>query len=557
MRNSLSTRRSRSGLGDPGELVVTRFVVKEFANVDLWPSREQHSPNDPDDDTDIRLPLPREVAGFATVTFEVDFEAKLPSLVERAGYAEHFHAITQWFPKIARRTKDGVFRHFAYSPLAEFSADFGNYDVTLDVPQDYVVAAPGLLTHHTIANGKTRVRYRLDSAHDFAWFAWDRFVVKTEQIAGVDVSFYGSATQNKSADITFETLRWALPKFNQAFTPYPYPKLVVVHPPDNAYASGGMEYPGLIVTGGPWYLGYSHGRFVESLTLHEFAHQWFYGLIASDEYESPFLDEGVTSFVEAWSLKERFGDGSAFDSSWLKLSEAISRRTVAREHSRLGPLARKAVEFSDFSSLSGQVYARFSTLLETLGNVYGRDRLLDALSQYAAAFRFSHPEPEDFVHAIGTCLGPDAERALRTALFADGWVDYAVIGIESALADVTTTTAHNDKHVVNEPSPLVRLYDNRILVERRGTLDFPVTIEITLASGQTLRRQLVVTNAREWVQWHTTSPVIGAALDPDERITLDDNLENQVYRVDEAKPPLRLWALIYSIVSSVLGVLLP
>ena len=552
MRNGLLTRRSRASLENAGELCIHRVLAREFGNVDLWPTRSPHSPNDPNDDTDILLTLPGEIPGNASLTLEIEFEAKLPRLVERAGYANHFHAVAQWFPKLARRTKDGQFRHFAYNALAEFSADFGNYDVTLEVPTTFDIAAPGIATQLPAPNGRKRSRYLLSNAHDFAWFAWDQFIVSVEQFANVTVSFYGSKSQGRAAALTFDTLRWALPRYNAQFTPYPYLSLVVVHPPDDASAAGGMEYPGLIVTGGPWYLGYSPGRFVESLTLHEFAHQWFYGLVANDEYRDPFLDEGVTTFVEAWSLKERFGDGSAFASSWLQWSEANSRRAIARQHSRLGPLARKAIDFPDFSALSGQVYARFSTFLETLGNVYGNAKLLETLGHYAARYRFAHPEPEDFVQVLSADLGSGAELALRTALFSDGWVDYAVIAIENTISGSAQFPPSTNPA---RPPPLH--YDNCIRLERRGTLDFPVTLEVMLKNGQVLRKELAHVDEHTSVRWDTSSPIVCATLDPDELITLDDDLENQTFRIAARTPPLRLWALVYALTTSALGLVLP
>lgn len=540
MRDAAAQGRSRHVLRKPGELVIYSVRAREFDDLELWTTRDPHSPGDPEDTTDIRLPLPTPLASGAPLTLDITFSAQLPELVERSGYVGGFHAVTQWFPKIARQTEDGRFAHFAYSALAEFSADFADYQVTLDVPATYVVAAPGQPQEQAAASGRHRTTYQLPNALDFAWFAWDQFVPTTTLIDGVKVQHFAASHQRKNAELTLDTLRWAMPWLSSTFTRYPYSSLIVVHPPDEASAAGAMEYPGLIVTGGPWYLGHSNTHFVESLTLHELSHQWFYGLLASDEYLHPVLDEGLASYVTLVAQRRQFGDGSVYSNAVIKLSEAPFRRYESRRHTRLGPLAQPAVAFSSFEELSGRVYARFATVLETLGLVYGNERLQRALGVYAERYRFKHPLPASFVEVIREQLGEEAAAALTTCLFEDGWVDYAVKGVSTQPRGGSSTIFHN-----------------RILLERRGNLSFPVTLEVVLENGQVLRRPLEPIPTRHWFVWDTTSPIVTATLDPDERITIDDDLTNQTRRVNRPPPPRRLSALLHAIGSVLLSLVWP
>jgi hypothetical protein len=538
MRDGRTTGRSRAPWLGSGELRVHWLRARELGGVDLWPKRDPHSPGDPDDDTDVRLALPSEMPGNGTLTLDVEFEARLPQLVERAGYVDQFHAVTQWFPKVARRTSEGEFRHFAYSAVAEFSADFGDYDITIDVPANYVVAAPGQPISQTTARGRTQSRYRSEHVHDFAWFAWDGFVEQRDTVGAVAVRHYGSRDQAGNAKTTFETLRWAMPRFGEAFFPYPYCSLVVVHPPDNAQASGGMEYPGLIVTGGPWYLASTSIRFIESLTLHELAHQWFYGVVASDEYLHPVLDEGLTSYVEARALQERFASGSAWSTRWFEISEAVTRRALARKHRVAAPLARSAVQFGDFSNLTAEIYARTATLLETLGNVYGSSGLDAALRAYAMRQRFGHPVPEDLVDAVSRHLGDGAKTALTTALYQGGWVDFAVRFLEP-------------------PRRSAAGFRTRVHLGREGTLDLPVVIEAELEDGRTLRRQLEHVASDEWLDWDTARPIRSVTIDPDGAITIDADLANHTFRRPPRKRPARLVAFVHGLVTAALGAVLP
>src|SRR5262249_14149167 len=128
---------------DWGYIDVKRCTAQGLGATDLWPAHAPGSPDDPDDETDVRLPLPVPLAPGATLELELEFSAKLPSIVLRTGYAGSFDFVAQWFPKLARLEDDGTFAHFPFHAQAEFYADYGGYDVTLDVPLNTVVGAVG------------------------------------------------------------------------------------------------------------------------------------------------------------------------------------------------------------------------------------------------------------------------------------------------------------------------------------------------------------------------------------------------------------------------------
>jgi hypothetical protein len=537
LRDGSAIRRSPTGLSTPGSLVISRITWREPGDIDLTPALAAHSPNDPDDATDLRLALPQAVAPGSPLTLDLEFLATLPELVERSGFSGTFYAVAQWFPKIARLDAAGNWRHFAYEPLAEFSSDFGNYDVTLDVPTDFTIAAPGVGLPEPSPSHRRRERYCLTALHDFAWFAWDRFVVSKEQAGSVEIRHYASRDQQENARATIDTLRWGLGFFGARLFPYPYSTLTVVHPPDDASAASGMEYPQLITTGGPWFLRYFGLNATQSVAIHELSHQWFYAAVASDEFLAPILDEGLASWAEAAALKARFGQGSRLSAGFCQLSEAPFRRVLSRRYARTGRLARAASDFGDFAAIAGNVYARFPTLLETIERIYGEERVASAISAYAKDFRFGHPEPEDFVSVLRTQLPSRATAAIATALFSDGWVDYGV------------------KKLSFTWQPWANNYSNKILLERRGTIDLPVTLQVEFANGQVARRYVETVDSVTAVDWPYPSPIVAATLDPEHLVTIDDDLENQTLRVDEPPAPTRL-ALALHIIASTLWALL-
>ncbi|HVR20870.1 MAG TPA: M1 family metallopeptidase, partial [Polyangiaceae bacterium] len=296
LRSPFDEGRSGARAEHWGYVDVERFAARELGT-DLWPGRTPGTPGDPNDETDVRLPLPRAVEPGETLTFDVAFAATLPVIVERTGHEGSFHLVAQWFPKLARLEEDGTWAHFSFHPQAEFYADFGDYDVTLDVPADAVVGATGQLVESRSSGARRIERYRAGPVHDFAWTTWPNFRERRVRAGTVDLRLLFPPDSTRNAEIELDAVQQGLQRFSRLYGEYPYPTLTVVHPPDAAAAAGGMEYPTFITTGGPWYTAWLGPRAIESVTLHELLHQWFYGIVATNEARFPFLDEGITTYA--------------------------------------------------------------------------------------------------------------------------------------------------------------------------------------------------------------------------------------------------------------------
>ncbi|MBX3181407.1 MAG: M1 family metallopeptidase [Polyangiaceae bacterium] len=508
LRSPYGAGRSGGGAADYGHIQVTRLTAREHPGVDLWQGAAPHSPGDPDDETDIEVPLPAPVPPGAELHLELAWEAKLPRLVERTGTSGDYFLVAQWFPKLARLEPDGRFRHFAFHPHAEFYADFSHYDVTLDVPAAAQVGASGQQIHEEIHGDRRRLRFQIEHAIDFAWTAWPGFLRREEQISGVRVHLLYPPGHTKNADDTLEAVRFGLAHFGRRYGAYPYPTLTVVHPPRHAARSGGMEYPSFITTGGRWSAGYV-SRQVPAVTLHELAHQWFYGLVATDEPQWPFLDEGLTSYAELLAMSERYGDASLLRLPGLSVSQRAALRRVAAEYGRDGAIARPAADFSSFRSLGALVYARTATALDTLAAVYGREAMDAALARYARYYRYRHPGPPQLIAAIRETMGDDAARNLSLVLFERGSIDYRVRAIEPG-SDGSTA---------------------RVVVYRDGQLELPVEISLIAADGsETLERWSGRGASRE-LHFRGDSPLVQVVVDPRGLIGLDEQPLNNVVRL--------------------------
>ncbi len=540
LRSPFGAGRSGDKAREYGYVDVKKLQIVGAAGIDLWSTRDRHSPNDPDDETDLRVPLAVPLAPGETLDLALEFEDQLPEVVERMGYAGSFHFLGQWFPKLARLEPNGTFAHFTFNALSEFYADFGDYDVTMDVPEAFVVGATGQLISETHGAGRKRPHYRAENVHDFAWTAWDDFQAREERIAGVDVRVLYPPHHERNAQAELDSVRLALPHFNALYGPYPYSTLTLVHPPETAGNVGGMEYPTLITTGGPWYATLGGGRFVEVVTIHELGHQWFYGLLASNEHAAPFLDEGLNSYAEAEAMEALYGQGSVFDGWGLSASSSAVNRATSAGRGADEPVAQGAAEFATFRNLGALVYSRTATVLQTVGRVYGERRVRHAIGSYARQFRFLHPSPDDFSSVMQRELGADAAAVLTSALFARGTVDYLVRDISSAPAPSAAGVFDGPsgrQQKKPEPPHAVGQYVGRVVIYRHGELQLPIDIELQCEDGSRLYRHWDGRGFTHDVEYGGPSKLVGVSVDPEQRILLDDDLTNNWLTTDTVRMP--------------------
>ncbi len=493
---------------------------------DLLRGIELHRPND-EDETDAHVTLPRPIPPGETVTFTMEWDDKLPSIVERTGYQGSFHLVGQWFPKIARLEHDGSFAHFPFHHLGEFYSDYGRYDVTLDVPKAFVVGATGPEVESHDAGDRHVERHVQSDIHEFAWTAWDRFQTRKEKIRDVDVTILFPPGYDSLAERELATMRFALPHFDARYGRYPYSVLTLVHPPEAAPEAGGMEYPTFITTGNPSWMP-PGVWFPEAVTIHEYGHQYFYGLSASNEDSWPFLDEGLNSYAENESLRTWLGPGSGADFLGLRIGDVEYQATLARAHGHDEKIAQGAGAFESGADYGALVYARTSTVLETLARVYGKEKMTHALGVYARKTRFLHPTPEDLLATIRAEIGDGAADNLRLALFDKGWVDLTVtqLGSSDAGPPAGLFDRGGKREKVDAKSGAENGYDGWALVTRRGNLKLPTEIELVAEDGARTRVSWDGQSETFRAPFKGTSPLRAAIVDPDGKILIDDEPAN-------------------------------
>ncbi len=493
---------------------------------DLW-SKVELRRKDDDDETDAHLPLPRPVTPGETITLEVEWDDKLPSIVERTGFDGSFHMVAQWFPKIAKLEADGTFAHFPFHHLGEFYADYGSYDVTLDVPEAFTLGASGPATESKVEGGRRIERHVQNDIHDFAWTAWDKFVTKKETIDGVACTILFPPSYEDHAERELATMRFALPYYGARYGKYPYDVLTLVHPPASAPEAGGMEYPTLITTGSPWFTPRG-ANFPEIVTIHEFGHQYFYGLLGSHETKWPFLDEGLNSYAETDALRAWKGPANAIDLLGLSIGDVESQAERARHSVHDDRIAQPAYAFSSGTAYGALVYSRTDALLETLRRVYGDAAMQQMMGTYARRFRFRHPVPQDFIGTVQSELGSAAGEVVRATLFDKGWVDFKIESLSSHVvrAPAGLFDVGGKRETVPADRETAGKYAGWVLVIKRGTLSIPVDVELIADDGTKTRVPWDGATESIRIPYAGTSPLHSAIVDPDNRILLDQDPTN-------------------------------
>jgi hypothetical protein len=368
------------------------------------------------DGTVARVALLAPVAPGAELECEVAWHATLPELVARSGYRGDFYMVTQWFPKLGV-WDGGSWRCHEYCASCEFYADFGTYDVAITAPANFVVGATGALVADHAGAGEHTWEYRAEDVHDFAFAASPGFVERRAELDGggglapVAVRLLVQPEHVWFADEQMRLLGETLAFYGRWFGRYPYATLTAIDAPDDAGAAA-MEYPTLVAIQSPS-SRLAPATYARYVTIHELGHNWFYGVLASDEAREPWLDEGLNEYASELVLAETTPKGLL---NLLPDTQALERLGWLA----LGPgwtaLGEPAWGFPSQRSYEAVAYGYATSLLGSLERKYGRDHLLASLGLYARRYRFRHPTARGLMEALSEGLGDDVTPLITQAL---------------------------------------------------------------------------------------------------------------------------------------------
>jgi len=552
------------------------------------------------DHTVVRLDLPKAVAAGESTTLDIAFIDQLPRVLARTGYYGTFHLIGQWFPKIGvlelpgeRGATQVQWNVHEFHLNSEFYADYGLFDVKLTVPSAFTVGAVGEEQGDPVdANGMSTHHYVQADVHDFAWTADSRTakplegeyrgegspVVKVKVLYPPEYAVDGPPALKAAID--------SLAYFSRTLGPYPYKTVTVVVPPYNASAAGGMEYPTFFTA--DHYPEPDPGSLqafaLDFVTIHEFGHGYFYGILGSNEFEEPMLDEGLNEYWDMRMLRERNQPVSLSSRTSMRLGatptlsgfefEAIS---AMRADPADGTGANSWDRYNSFSY--GTVYFRTSTVMHDLEEAVGKEALERAFHEYYRRWKFRHPSIADLRETLAEVTG---QRALVEHIF-DQQV-YATEKMDDGIASFSSTedlpmpgtSEVNGKWVeVTQKEADTQEKDARKAWKKDhpnakpGTGPFAFRTTLTLRHHGVAEPQQVIVKfadgSTESVRWDTPArwqrfewvkPVkaVSAEIDPEHKHLLDSNVLDNSYALEPDKSASRKWSAgVESIIQTILS----
>lgn len=407
----------------------------------------------------IKIMLPKPLLPGKSANITTPFYVKLPKYFSRSGYIGQFFMATQWYPKPAVYDAKG-WHPMPYLDQGEFYSEFGDFEVNITVPSNYIVAASGNLNNETelnrlkqlgkqspkqqynyryftdtlkkealrkktkyenisrkAANDFKTLTYTLNNAHDFAFFTSKDFIVQydTIQLASKSIdafSFY-FPWMIKEWETSLSYLKSGTRFYSEQLGEYPYNTVSTVGT-NNITSSGGMEYPTICVI-----TSEDAGEELENVIVHEVGHNWFYGILASNERDHVWMDEGMNSFYEKLYKINKYKKDLTKNSSG-KIPEDIEAKAleiVISQHADQ-PIATPSEKFTSFNY--GLIaYYKTALWMQALQKQLGNEQFKKSMQQYYNEWKFRHPYPEDFKKSIEQSSGQNID-ALYLQLFTTG-----------------------------------------------------------------------------------------------------------------------------------------
>jgi len=393
----------------------------------------------------IKLVLPSPLAPGQKINITTPFHVKLPYSFSRLGHEGQSYQATQWYPKPA------VYDHKGWHPIpyldqGEFYSEFGNFDVSITLPENYVVAATGNLQNKEevewmkkrssfswepqkekikAKNGVIqtvtqefppsssrvkRLQFKQDRIHDFAWFADKRFIVNydTCMLASgktIEVFSYYTPLQKIFWKNSVQFIKDALRTRSEWVGEYPYNVVSVVQGPESF--GGGMEYPTITIISPT-----NNERILEFTIEHEVGHNWFYGILGSNERNHPWMDEGINTFYDNRYVRWKYGSKGEIKMGSASLSLNSTERMLFETKAitkKDQPINIKGDQFTDMN-YDLVAYYKTGAWMEMLEKELGKEVLDKAMKEYYRQWQFKHPYPEDFKTLMEKVSGQNLDR---------------------------------------------------------------------------------------------------------------------------------------------------
>jgi Peptidase family M1 domain len=411
----------------------------------------------------------------AKILVKTPFRVKLPSgKISRLGHIGQSYQITQWFPKPAVYDKNG-WHEMPYLNQGEFYSEFGSFDVEITLPENYVVGATGdlqtkseIMRMDSLSNlnidlkkneftvfdkddfppssaKKKTLHYIQKNVHDFGWFADKRWHVRKGSVElphskrkVTTWALFTNAEKKIWEKASIKALNDGVYYYSLWTGDYPYNQCTAVD--GTISAGGGMEYPNVTVIGSS-----GSESALSTVIIHEVGHNWFYGILGSNERDNAWMDEGINSFFETRTVLATRGkdlSGLQMNVGGLDVSKLLGVNTFSYQYlteelayllsarsSNDQPIQMGSDDFTGMN-YGTIVYKKTAIAFNYLMNYLGEETFDQCMSAYFEAWKFRHPGPEDIRRIFEEKSGKDLKWFFEDLIGTKGKVDYRVQGIK-------------------------------------------------------------------------------------------------------------------------------
>ncbi len=482
--------------------------------------------------TNLLINPPAPVAPGSSVVIEIDWSFLIPAVGAggRMGWNDdNFFYLAYWYPQMAVYDDVVGWHTDPFLGMSEFYSGFAEYDVTLDVPQGWLVQGTGelqneeeVLAEHIIErlrqaeasdevvrvitegdllsgytriadDGRLRWRFTADSVRDAAYSVtreslWDvvRADVGDRDGDGRPEYSRAEAIFRPEHQLWHEGARYAQHSLwfhsRQMGLPYPYSHGTAVE--GAGIIGGGMEHPMMTIIGG-YDNGNQYGLY--GVISHELAHNWLPMIVSIDERRRAWMDEGTTNFNTADAFADFFPDlptGSGNFQGYTGLARTGHEGALMRFSDRLDSPGHYGVHG----------YSKPASLLISLRNLLGAETFNRAYHGYVNTWAYKLPKPWDFFNYFNAATGEDLDWFWQTWYYETWTLDQT---IESVTAGRNGT---------------------EIVVRDNGDAPMPTRLTITLADGETLHREIPV---KHWLSGTREAVVMVPAGNDVTRVEID------------------------------------
>ena len=450
------------------------------------------------DDTILKAKFFKKIGPGETVRIDLDWTHHVGDMVERAGFFEGQYNMAQWYPKLVVYDDQGWHPNVFHAE-GEFYGEFGDFKVDFDLPFDFIIAASGVVTKgdpgwesvsvdtsidysvwldiydstyiESSEDRRREVSFFAENVHDFAWVASKDFLYEGGISLDGETKVHVLYDKNRGHDWTKVVLERsinALSWLEEKFGDYPYPQITTT----DRVKNGGMEYPMLVM----------NGRDSESLIVHEYGHIWFYGILANNEVDEAWIDEGFTTNQTRDYMMNRYGE-HGFDIDlyegyetfpkkyWPLKNDLHSDQWSAIRYMISGydeNISRPSHLYKNAISYSRNAYGKPSLMLNELRYVLGDSLFYSSIQHLYKKWKLKHIDEDKIIEAIEEHVGEELDWFFDPWLHTTRHLDYEISSF---------------KKVKNNNS-----WDIELVIKNKGLRFMPLLVETEYEDGSTDRQ---------------------------------------------------------------------